>query len=420
MPDATPASKGAMNMSDQLTNDLASLKIDRDAPRPGSGALKVVLWLAVAGAVIGVAAFVGYPMLASRVFKTKVELTEIALVSPAQSSVNLTATGYVAAKRRAKVAPKVFGRIAEMKVEEGQVVKAGDLLATMEDADVRASVQSARARVQSARARVQSARAALAETDVVLKRESRLVEQGVTPQATIEDLRARANSQREQVKAAEAEVKAVEAEVAAYETNLGNYAVLAPIDGTITYRANESGEVVNPELGYILEMADFSTLVVEIDVSEGKLANITMGGPAEIILDAFPGKRYRGQTVEIGRRVNRSKATVMVKVKFVDAAEGALPDMAARVNFLAKELDAGSMKEPPKVVVPSNAVVDRDGAKVVYVYDAGKIRMQNIELGEPFGDGFVVKSGPTPGTKLVREPSADLRDGMSVKEAGKD
>ena len=73
-----------------------------------------------------------------------------------------------------------------------------------------------------------------------------------------------------------------------------------------------------------------------------------IGGPCEIVLDAYPTKRFRGKAHEITPRVNRTKATVTVKVAFVDDREGVMPDMAARVSFLSEELDKAELKAPPK------------------------------------------------------------------------
>src|SRR6266540_6653176 len=92
---------------DQLTSDLAALKIDREE-RPRRGILRPLLILAIAGALVAVAAMVGYPYMTSRIFKTEVETTEIALVSPAQASIQLTATGYVVPQTTAKVAAKTI------------------------------------------------------------------------------------------------------------------------------------------------------------------------------------------------------------------------------------------------------------------------------------------------------------------------
>jgi multidrug efflux pump subunit AcrA (membrane-fusion protein) len=141
-------------------------------------------------------------------------------------------------------------------------------------------------------------------------------------------------------------------------------------------------------------------------------------GPCEITLDAFPDKRYRGKVTEINPRVNRAKATVTVKVRFVDDPEGVLPDMAARVSFLSKELDAEAIKEKPKLVVPSAAVVTRAGGKYVFVVESGRVRLTPLSLGAPMAGGFVVLSGAAAGTRVVSGPPADLVDGQAIKERG--
>jgi HlyD family secretion protein len=133
-------------------------------------------------------------------------------------------------------------------------------------------------------------------------------------------------------------------------------------------------------------------------------------------LDAYPTRRYRGEAIEIMPKVNRSKATVGVKVKFLDAADGALPDMAARVSFLSKQLGDSELKQKPKTVVPSDAVVERSGSKVVFVVDGDKVHMKPVSLGPKFGEGFELELGPNPGTKLVKAPPVTLEDGQRIKE----
>jgi multidrug efflux pump subunit AcrA (membrane-fusion protein) len=156
--------------------------------------------------------------------------------------------------------------------------------------------------------------------------------------------------------------------------------------------------------------------MVETDVPEARLSQIKMGGPAEIVLDAFASKRYRGKAVEVTPKVNRTKATVTVKVAFVDENEGVLPDMAARVSFLTGELDKEAMKAPPKTIVPGTAVVDLNGAKVVYRLEGGTVRITPVTLGPAFGTGFEVQNGLTSGTKIVNKPPQGLADGQKVKE----
>ena len=135
-------------------------------------------------------------------------------------------------------------------------------------------------------------------------------------------------------------------------------------------------------------------------------------------LDAYPGKRYRGSTVEIGKRVDRAKATLKVKVKFTDAMEGVLPDMSARTSFLSQDFRSAPSSEAPKRVVPAAAVADRDGSKVVFVADGDSVRVAPVKVGPPFGSGLELLDGPPPGTRVVADPPVKLADGQRIKEKG--
>jgi HlyD family secretion protein len=362
---------------DQLSHDLASLKIDRGA-RPPSGRRTAVLVALLVAAVVAVGYFVVYARIRSSLLTPEVKIGEIALVSPAQSQVQLTATGYVVALVYAKVASKVPGRIAEIFVEEGQTIEKGARVARLEDVDFKSSLATSRAHAAAMRAKVAVARANLAEIRVQVERETPLVEKGVTARATLDDLRTRGESAAASVRAAEAEAAAADAETKALEVQLGSYEIITPISGTVIDKLVEVGEGVSPGFGTpgVIEVIDMTSLVVEVDVPESRLSQVAVEGPCEIVLDAFPAKRYRGAVKEIGRRVNRSKATVAVKIRFVDPPEAppagalVLPEMAARVSFLAKTLDPASLETPPKLVVPVSAVVQRNGSDVVFIYDA--------------------------------------------------
>jgi len=403
-------------MSDQLSSDLAALQINRDeAPSRGPWKLLVLLILAIGLAAVGY--LVVYPRLYNLAYKTAISATEVSLVSPSQGAVDLTTTGYVQPQTTSKVGARIAGRLTQVLVKEGDVVKAGQLLAQIDDADQQASIRAAQSRVAAARARAATARATLAETAQQAKREHELLDRGASAKASVEDLDARAHSLQAQVAASDADVKASQAEVETLQINLGYAKILAPINGTIVTKPQEVGELVSPtNSAGVVEIADFAILVVETDVPEGRLAMIKPGSPCEIVLEAFPGKRFRGQTYEIASRVDRAKATIGVKVKFVDDWTGVLPDMAARVSFLQKELDAGQLKEPPKLIVPADAVVDRAGAKVVFLIKDGAVELTPVELGPSFGSGFELKTSLAPGTRLVAKPSATLTDGQKIKE----
>jgi len=406
-------------MDDRLTSDLASLRIDRQpAVRSGGGAGRVLRWVAVLAVLGGVGLAVwryAVPSLESKVFKTEVSVTEVALVSPAQAQVQLTSTGYVVPQVQVDLSSKLVGRVQTANVREGSVVKTGQVLFELDASDQRVAVASAQAKVAAASARTATARAQLAEIVQQRDRERRLAESGAVSQATADDLAARVKSLEEQVRAADADVAAAQAEVAALATNLGNTTIRSPIDGTVTTKPLLTGDVVSPGTS-MAHIADFSSIVVETDVPEGRLARVKKGGPCEIVLDAYPEKRWRGEVVEVSPQLNRAKASATVKVRFLDRDDTVLPEMAARVSFLDQPLDQAQLKEPPKKILPGSAITERAGAKVVFVVDGGKVRMVPVTLGKPFGDGFELAAGPEPGTKLVSQPSETLADGQAIKE----
>jgi RND family efflux transporter MFP subunit len=409
-------------MSDQLSSDLAALRIDRGAtPKNhagGKGPLKaIVVLLALGGAAAGAYVY-AKPHLEATFFKTEVSFTQISLLSPAQASVELSSTGYVVPQTLTLVGAKIPGRVAKINVTEGMRVKKGDVLLELDSADYQSQLRSAQSRVAAARARALAARAAVAEIQVQLDREKRLFEQNVTPKATVENLTARVAALDATAKAADAEIAAAASEVKTAEVNLGYLTLKSPIDGEVVSKPPQLGELVGALTltPLTIEIADMSTLAVETDVPESRLEQVREKAPCEIVLDAYPSRRFRGEVTMVSPKVNRQKATVKAKVKFIDSTEGVMPEMAARVSFLTKAIDEQALKEKAKVVVPAAALVDHAGIKGVYVVENERVKLVPISIGAPFGSGFEVTSGPPAGTKVVKNPPPQLGDGMKVKE----
>ncbi len=264
--------------------------------------------LVVGGAV---AVALALPYAKARVFKTEVATTEIGLVSPAQATVDLSATGYVVPQVVAKVGAKVTGRVVKVSIHEGSVVKAGDVLFELDPSDQKSAVAAAAARVQAARtkaavahSRAEVARANVTETRIQLERNRKLAERGAANAATVDDLAAHLASLESQVRAAEgdavaaeADARVAEAEMSTQSTNLTNMTIAAPMNGTAATKPAEVGDVVTPT-GTLVELVDFDSLRVEVDVPESKLGMIKVGSPCEVVLDAYPDKRQRGEVTE--------------------------------------------------------------------------------------------------------------------------
>jgi len=404
-----------------VADELKSLRIERTPQRRGLPAwAPPVIGLLAAAAVL----FAGWKLLAPRLFVPEVETTAVALVSPAQAQQLLVATGYVVPQRQANVSPRIGGRVAKLFVEDGTVVKKGQLLAVLEDQDFRAQVLQARADAGSAEARATRAEVELRDAQRAFDREKVVQEKGVSTPAVLDQVTARLEGSKAALSAARSDIAAARARVEVAKVNLENCYVRAPFDGRITQKLTDIGEIVFGALsagtggrGGIASLADFSTLQVEADVSESQVAKLKIGTPAEIVLDAFTDRRYRGKVAEVRPRVDRAKATVTVKVGFVDHPVDVLPDMGAKVTFLAKELDEAASKAQPIPAVQADAVVERGENKVLWVVDQqDQLRTVPVVTGAPMGGLVALRDGPPPGTKVVRRPDGDLKAGMKVKE----
>ena len=410
-------------MPDQLTSDLASLRIERDAPQPPSvlRRLAVPLVLLVG---LGAAGWFAYRQAAGELFKQEVRTTEIAMISPSQADVLVTATGYVIPQITSKVGSKMPGRLAKISVKEGDTVREGDVIARLEDADQKSQVFAASSRVGVAQARIATARANLAEVSQQVERERTLVASGTVGKATFDNLVAREAALREAVRAAEAETGAAQADVGTMGVGLKDRLIIAPISGRIVTKPATVGEFVGGigNVGLVAEIVDFTSLMVEVDVPEARLHMVKLGSACEVILDAYPNKRYRCIVESLGQRVNRAKATIMVKTRFdkSDDISDVLPEMSARVSFLSHAIADAAKNEKPKKIVAADAVVERGGQKVVFSVGEGRLHEHPVKVGGLVGTNAVeILDGPPQGTKVVSKPTADTADGQRIKETDK-
>lgn len=430
----------ALSDEDRLAEELESLRLHRDpaparkratvearasSPSASSGKRSAGLaWVIAFNAVaaLAVGGFFLWREGSGRLFSQDVELGSVTLMSPAQNDVTLVATGYVFAHKRAILAPRVPGRIAKMFVDEGDKVKEGQVIAELESADAQATLAQLKADIAAAKAKVERAQSDVETAQVQFKRESDLLGKGAGVQATYDDAKSRLAAAQSMVRSAESDVKAIEARRAAAEVMLDNTKIRAPFDGTILKKLTEVGEVSNTVViggggGGVFSIGGLDDMEVQADVAEAQIHKVQPGAPAEIILDAFPDKRFRGRVSEIGKLVDRAKAALTVKVKFIGDTSGVLPDMAAKVSFLTKALDDASLKAAPKLVVPSEAIVQRDGQTVVFVVEAEHARRAPVTVKGPFGGGMTeLTTGPDTGTHVVLRPDDKIRDGVEVKE----
>lgn len=399
----------------RMAEDISRLKIKKPAARKGYGrpGRKYLWWAAIA---ILLAVLL---ILASGALKTpKVRVGEVSLTYPSQGLSVLNASGYVEAERKAALASKITGRLAWLGVEEGSRVKKGQVVARLENADLAASLDSARAALKAARDGLDAAKAEADDAGVDFRRKEELLTGGFISRRDFDAAEARHRKAQAAFGSAMAQVKSAEAELRGAEASLGYADIRAPFGGVVLTKNADIGDIVTP-LGAaagtkaaVVTIADMDTLQVEADVSESNVSRISTGMPCEIQLDALPGKRFNGQVHMIVPTADRAKASVLVKVRFIEKDPLILPEMSAKVAFLSRPLGPGEDK--PRMTVPSSAVTGENGRKSVFIVDNGRARKAQVTVGGAIGETVEV-AGLAPGTRIVIDPPDGLSDGSRIE-----
>jgi len=401
--------------------DLSRLRIERQAAQPERGRtapFALRRWL-IGGIVVLLGG--GVALIGRLNAPVSVDMVTVGEAWPYQGLTVLNATGYVVAQRKAAIASKATGRLEWLGVREGSVVKTGDLLARLEQRDVVAQLLQADANVGVAQANVGQARAELQDAELALGRARELRGRNFVAQAQVDQAVARGLKARAALGSALAATKAAEAARQAARVAVAQTEIRAPFDGVVlTKNANVGDLITNfsaaaDSKGAVVSLADMTTLEVEADVSESSLAKIRVGQPCEIQLDAFPELRFRGEVSRLVPTVDRAKASVLTKIRFLDPDPRILPEMSAKIAFLSATLAPAQRR--PRLAVHAAAVVSADGKTLVFRVADGVATRVPVTVGEKIGD-LVELSGVAPGERLVLRPAASLRDGATVKEAG--
>lgn len=395
--------------------DLSRLKLSREVPPPRRRRWPLILGMLVLAAVP-----LAWWFTAQR--EIPVETTHVTLAWPSQALALINATGYVTAARKASVASKASGRLEWLGVTEGSRVRAGEVIARLENADVTAQVRQAEANVRVAEGQREQAAAEWRDASRSLARARELFARHFIAESALDTAVAREDKARAALASAEAALAAARAALANARVLLTYTEIRAPFDGVVLTKHANVGDVITPftsaleTKGAVVTLADMSTLEVEADVSESSLHAVKVGQPCEIQLDAIPDVRFPGRVARIVPTVDRTKATVLVKVAFDRLDERVLPDMAARVAFLSRPLT--QQERQPRPALPAAAVVRRDGVPVVMRVEQGRARQVPVTLGQALGDLVVIEQGLAPGDPVVLKPGP-LRDGSRIRLAEK-
>ncbi len=299
----------------------------------------------------------------------------------------------------AVVAAAVAGRLAEVRVREKDRVKAGDLLASVDDPSLGAAVGEQ----EAARA---GAAAALKSADTALARARRLLAKGIAAQKEVDEAEARRA-------AAAAELRAIDARRSGAVRQAGRAHVKAPIDGVVVRLYRHAGELVDGTPATpIAEIADPSRLELKADVAASDLVRVADGAPVTIRLDAVPGETLKGAVVFVSPAVDPATSLGVVRASIQPPVAGAVH----LVFGLSGSIELPVAGRPGAVVVPAVAVRrSPEGAEEVVVCGGAVASVRPVTVGGHAGELVEITAGLKAGERVVTEHVLGLEDGARLQ-----
>jgi len=335
----------------------------------------------------------------------------------------LNASGYVTARRAATVSSKVTGKVVELFVEEGKRVERGQVLAYLDDTNVKASLRLAEARLASVTNALEETRVRIREAEQELRRQTDLVANKIATQADYDRAEAAAMALKARLQQQGSDVVVAEREIATWQQQLDDTIIRAPFGGILTSKNAQPGEMISPVSaggGFtrtgICTIVDMESLEIEIDVNESYINRVEPQQAVVATLDSYPDWQIPCKVIAIIPTADRQKSTVKVRVGFDQLDKRLLPDMGVKVAF--REIAGGVATNSinPGVVIPKTAVLKQEGRDVVYVVRDGRAERRAVSVGSISGEDVLVTAGIAAGERVVAKGLDGLRDGLAVRE----
>jgi len=402
-----------------ISKDLAALRIERDDRGGGRSWTGLIVIVVVLIVLAGAGAWYWTTVLEAAPVKVA-PVTAKAGGSSAAGAV-LNASGYVVARRRATVSSKVTGKVMDVLIEEGHPVKAGQILAHLDDSQARAELNLAEAQLAASKKSMAEDEAKLTQEELTLKRRQALLKEKVVGQAEVDDAQSVVDSTKARIEFSRQQMAVSERQVELQRTNLNDMVVRAPFSGVVISKDAQPGEMISPVsagggftrtgIGTIVDMA---SLEIEVDVNETYINRVTPNQKVEAVLDAYPDWRIPAHVITTIPSADRQKATVKVRIAFDELDARILPDMGVKVSFL-KETPAGQAAAAPRVVVPKTAIRTAEGRSIVFVLKDDRVERRAVSVGLDNGDQVELVSGVTAGERVVVDGPPTLKDGAKVR-----
>jgi HlyD family secretion protein len=402
-------------MSD-LKTDLAALRLEREPDTHQSRRWIGWVVLAVLLAAAGGTAW----WWLNRERAVEVEIATVSSRQAGSQAAVLNATGYVTARRRATVSSKITGKVVEVNIEEGMAVREGQVLARLDAETQRASVALAEAQAEAARRNVNESEVRLNEARINLARLTKLVGVGYSTAAEVDAARAAVDSLDARIRASREQVRVAERQIALERTNLDSTIIRAPFAGIVISKDAQPGEMVSPVsagggftrtgIGTIVDMA---SLEIEVDVNESYINRVKPEQGVTAVLDAYPDWQIPARVITQIPSADRQKATVLVRIGFMELDPRILPDMGVKVTFL-RDNDEAAPAARPVTLTPKSAIKTDGKQSYVFVVVNDRVDRRAVTTGGTDGDRVEVTGGLNPGERVVVSPPPELSAGALV------
>jgi RND family efflux transporter MFP subunit len=403
---------------------LNQLRIDRAAAPERSGRAAVA-W-GVGAAVLIAAALATWWWTRPRAIPVHA-VTAAAVVGEGEVAAGsiLDASGYVVARRQATVASKITAKMVELDIEEGDHVKEGQVIAKLDDTNIRAALNQATAQLEFAKAGLAETKVNLTNAQRDYERQKTLVQKHFVSQAAVDNAQTTVDALQAQLATQRSNVDVVARAVSVAERNLDDTIVRAPFTGIVTVKAAQPGEMVSPisagggftrtGIGTIVDM---DSLEIQVDVNENFINRVQPGQRASAKLNAYPDWQIPAHVVAVIPTADRSKGTVTVRIGIDQKDPRILPEMGVRVSFLAEARHEPGMaggKVAAGVTLPTNAVQGSGATGTVFLIRGDNVERRAVRLGAANGDTVTILAGLTAGDSVAVGDFNQLKDGAKIR-----
>jgi RND family efflux transporter MFP subunit len=400
-----------------LKDELAALRIERKPERPRR---RWITWLVLV-LILGGGGYAAWGY-ATRVRPIEVETIAVTERAAGTQAAVLNASGYVTARRRATVSAKITGKVMEVNVEEGMAIKAGQVLARLDDAQFKAALALAEAQAEAARRNLRENEVRLAEATLALGRITRLVADKLVTAADVDTAQAQVDSFAARIDVGREQILVAERQIEVERTNLDNTVVRAPFSGIAVSKDAQPGEMVSPNSaggGFtrtgICTLVDMKSLEIEVDVNESYINRVQDNQPVTAVLNAYPDWQIAAHVITTVPKADRQKATVLVRIGFAQLDPRILPDMGVKVTFLRDAEGAAAASAKPVTLVPKAALrTDNNQSYAFVVTGNSTVERRAVTIGGADGDRVEVQAGLSSGERVVLSPPPTLTPGAMV------